>query len=173
GLFFAWFAVSEFKSGRKFDFSLRFRDFGPVKEIVKYSGCFVCGDKNPLGLAVKFYEKDGGAAAEFVPQKVLEGYRGLLHGGILSSLLDEVMIKAVLAKDVYCVTAELAVRYKKPVEIADKLTLFGYIEKENGRVYTAKGWAKNQKGELAAEAVGKYFVPKPEEIEKLKESLEI
>lgn len=144
-----------------------------MKEIVKYAGCFVCGDKNPVGLGVKFYEKEGGAAAEFVPREVLEGYKGLLHGGILCSLMDEVMIKAVLVKNVYCVTAELSVRYKKPVEIADKLSLFGYIEKENGRVYTTKGYAKNQRGETVAEAEGKFFVPKPSEIDKLKESLAI
>jgi uncharacterized protein (TIGR00369 family) len=146
--------------------------FKRVKEIVKYSGCFVCGDKNPIGLAVKFYEKEGGAAAEFAPKKALEGYQGLLHGGILSTLLDEVMIKAVLAKGVFCVTAELAIRYKKPVAVSDKLSLFGHIQKENGRVYITKGWAKNQKGEVVAEAEGKYFIPKPKEIEKLKESLE-
>ncbi|HXF48026.1 MAG TPA: PaaI family thioesterase [Verrucomicrobiae bacterium] len=144
-----------------------------MKEIVKYAGCFVCGDENPIGLGVKFYEKEGGAAAEFVPREVLEGYKGLLHGGILCSLMDEVMIKAVLVKNVYCVTAELSVRYKKPVEIADKLSLFGYIEKENGRVYITKGWAKNQRGETVAEAEGKFFVPRPSEIDKLKESLAI
>ncbi len=144
-----------------------------MKEIVKYAGCFVCGDKNPVGLAVRFYEKKGGAAAEFAPKEFLEGYKGLLHGGILSSLLDEVMIKAVLAKGVYCVTAELFVRYKKPVPVSGRLSLYGRIEKENGRIYTTRGWAKNQKGEAVAEAEGKYFIPKPEEIEKLKESLEI
>ncbi|MGH8004152.1 MAG: PaaI family thioesterase [Limisphaerales bacterium] len=143
-----------------------------MKEIVKYAGCFVCGDKNPIGLGVKFYQKDGGAAAEFVPKEVLEGYKGLLHGGILSSLLDEVMIKAVLAKGIFCVTAELAIRYKKPVELSDRLSLFGQIEKENGRVYITTGWVKNQKGEVVAEAEGKYFVPKPKEVEKLKESLQ-
>ena len=143
-----------------------------MREIVKYSGCFICGDKNPIGLTVRFYEKDGGASAEFVPKEGLEGYQGLLHGGILASLLDEVMIKAVLLKNVYCVTAELLVRYKKPVKVSERLPLFGYIEKENGRIYTTRGWVKNQKGELVAEGEGKYFVPKPEEVEKLKESLE-
>jgi len=144
-----------------------------MKEIVKYAGCFVCGDKNPIGLGVKFYEKEGGAAAEFAPSVVLEGYKGLLHGGILGSLMDEVMIKAVLVKNIYCVTAELSIRYKKPVEIADTLSLFGYIDKENGRVYTTKGWAKNQRGEVVAEAEGKFFVPKPSEIDKLKKSLAV
>lgn len=143
-----------------------------MKEIVKYSGCFVCGDKNPFGLAVKFYEQEGGAAAaEFAPKEVLEGYKGLLHGGILSSLLDEVMIKAVLAKGIFCLTAELAIRYKKPVAVSDKLSLSGHIQKENGRVYTTKGFAKNQRGEIVAEAEGKYFIPKPEDLEKLKGSL--
>lgn len=143
-----------------------------MKEIVKYSGCFVCGDKNPIGLKVKFYEKDGGAFAEFVPKETLEGYKGLLHGGILASLLDEIMIKAVLVKNVYCVTAEMNIRFKKPVEVSERLSLFGYIEKEGGRVYTTKGWAKNQKGEIVAEGEGKYFVPKPEAVKKLQESLE-
>ena len=142
-----------------------------MKEIVKYSGCFVCGDKNPIGLKVKFYEKDGGALAEFVPKETLEGYKGLLHGGILASLLDEIMIKAVLVKNVYCVTAEMCIRYKKPVEVSERLSLFGYIEKESGRVYTTKGWDKNQKGEVVAEGEGKYFVPKPEAVKKLQESL--
>ena len=142
-----------------------------MKEIVKYSGCFVCGDKNPMGLAVRFYEKEGGAEAEFAPKATLEGYKGLLHGGILSALLDEVMIKAVLAKGIFCVTVELAIRYKKPAGVSDKLLLFGHIQKENGRVYTTKGWAKNQKGEVVAEAEGKYFIPKPGDLEELKESL--
>lgn len=142
-----------------------------MKEIIKYSGCFVCGDKNRTGLKVKFYEKEGGAAAEFVTKETLEGYKGLLHGGILAALLDEIMIKAVLAKNVYCVTAELSVRYKKPVDISEKLNLFGFVEKENGRIYITKGWAKNQKGEIVAEAEGKYFVPRPEGIKKLQESL--
>ncbi|MCI0329677.1 MAG: PaaI family thioesterase [candidate division Zixibacteria bacterium] len=144
-----------------------------MKEIVKYSGCFVCGDKNPIGLAVRFYEKDGGAAAEFVPKEMVEGYKGLLHGGILASLLDEVMIKAVLVKNVYCVTAELLVRYKKPVKISEPLSLFGCVEVENGRIYTTKGWVKNQKGEKVAEGKGKYLIPKSQEVEKLKESLEV
>lgn len=144
-----------------------------MKEIVKYSGCFVCGDKNPIGLAVKFYEKEGGAAAEFEPQTLLEGYKGLLHGGILSALLDEVMIKAVLVKGIYCVTAELRVRYKKPALVAERLWLFGRIEKENDRIYTTKGWAKGKQGEIIAEAQGKYFVPKSKDVERLKESLEV
>lgn len=143
-----------------------------MEEIVKYSGCFVCGDENPIGLAVRFYERESGAAAEFVSQKTLEGYRGLLHGGILAALLDEVMIKAVLVKNVYCVTAGLSIRYKKLVESSDRLSLFGKIEKEGGRIYITRGWAKNDAGEKVAEAEGKYFVPKGEQLEKLKKSLE-
>lgn len=143
-----------------------------MKEIVKYSGCFVCGDKNPIGLKVRFYERDGGAFAEFSPKRTLEGYKGLLHGGILAALLDEIMIKAVLAKKVYCVTAEMSVRYKKPVNVSERLFLFGHVEKEKGRFFTTGGWVKNNKGEIVAEGKGKYFVPKGEAVEKLKQSLE-
>lgn len=143
-----------------------------MKEIIKYSGCFVCGDKNRTGLKVRFYEKGGGAFAEFTSQAAQEGYRGLLHGGILASLLDEVMIKAVLVRNVYCVTAEMKVRYKKPVETGGRLKLFGHIITENGRIFMTEGWVKNQKGEIVAEGEGKYFVPKPEAVKKPQESLE-
>ncbi len=102
----------------------------------------------------------------------MEGYKGILHGGVLASLLDEVMIKAVLVKAVFCVTAELTVRYKKPAPISERLALFGHIEKKNGRVYTTKGWAKNRTGEIVAEAKGKYFIPKDANVERLKESLQ-
>lgn len=130
------------------------------------------GIKTQSGWPSGFMRRRAARPAEFIPNEALEGYKGLLHGGILSSLLDEVMIKAVLAKGVLCVTAELAVRYKKPAALAERLSLFGYIEKENGRIYTTKGWAKNRKGELVAEAAGKYFIPKPEDMKRLKESLE-
>ena len=71
-----------------------------MKVIQRYSHCFVCGDKNDIGLKLDFYEKDGKARAEFTPEKKFEGYKDILHGGILSSLLDEVMIKSILANHV-------------------------------------------------------------------------
>ena len=78
-----------------------------MKLMKRYPGCFVCGDKNPIGLNVPFYVKGDEVVAEYTAGCHFEGYRDILHGGILSALLDEVMIRAVLALEIYCVTAEI------------------------------------------------------------------
>ncbi len=78
-----------------------------MKEIVKYSGCFVCGDLNECGLRAGFYYDGRQAVAEVEVGRRFEGYRGICHGGIIAALLDEAMIKAILAIDRYAVTAEL------------------------------------------------------------------
>lgn len=68
-------------------------------ELMKsYPQCFVCGDKNPFGLNVAFYVKDNKVVAEYTAGSHFQGYKDILHGGILSALLDEVMIRAVLAQ---------------------------------------------------------------------------
>ena len=81
--------------------------------IRRYSNCFVCGDQNETGLKVDFYYEGGVAKGEYVPEDRFQGYKDILHGGIISSLLDEVMIKSVIAKDLMVVTAQIEVRFLK------------------------------------------------------------
>ena len=76
-----------------------------MKEVLKYSHCFVCGEKNDSGLKARFYYDGKQAASEVYAREQFEGYRGIYHGGIVSTLLDEVMIEAILALDRYAVTA--------------------------------------------------------------------
>jgi uncharacterized protein (TIGR00369 family) len=128
-----------------------------MKEILKYSRCFVCGDQNPHGLKARFFEDDGGAVTELVADAAFEGYHGLYHGGVLASLLDEVMIKAVLARGVFAVTAEMTIRYKKPVPTGTRLKLVGKITATRGRVYTTSGEAIGRDGTLFATSAGTYL----------------
>jgi len=129
-----------------------------MKEIVKYSNCFVCGDKNEAGLQIKFYATDEGAIAEYTAGEYLQGYKGILHGGIISTLLDEIMAKAVLADDVVAVTAEMTTRFKKPVQTGEKLALTGRILKQRGRMYATSGEVRREDGTVVASATGKYLI---------------
>lgn len=128
-----------------------------MKEIAKYSGCFVCGNKNNIGLNARFFFTEGKAFTEYIAEKKFEGYLGILHGGITTALLDEVMIKALLACEIYAMTVELTVRFKKAVNVGEKLYLEGRIVKEQGRLFITSGEVKTDAGEIVASATGKYL----------------
>lgn len=133
-----------------------------MEEIVKYSGCFVCGDKNAIGLNARFFYDGTKATTELVATEEFEGYRGIYHGGVLSTLLDEVMIKAILALDIYAVTAEITVRFVAPVRVGDRLSLSGWVTKQKRRVFHTEGRAVDQKGNLLATATAIYVEANPD-----------
>jgi uncharacterized protein (TIGR00369 family) len=143
-----------------------------MKEVAKYSKCFVCGDKNEIGLQVKFYADETHAVGEYVAQEQFQGYHGILHGGITASLLDEIMIKAVYALDVVAVTAEMTVRYKKPVYTGERLTLTGKVVEKRGRFFSTTGEARRADGEIVATATGKYLQVSGEFRAELEKSLD-
>lgn len=82
--------------------------------------CFVCGANNPRGLGLSFEATTEGVRAEFSPSAEHQGYAGVVHGGIISAILDEAMIKAAARSGGRPVTAELSVRFKKALSIGDK-----------------------------------------------------
>ncbi len=128
-----------------------------MKAIQRYSHCFVCGDKNDIGLKLDFYYADGKARAEFIPTRNYEGYKNILHGGILSTLLDEVMIKSILAQEILTVTSQIEVKFKKPAIIGEKLVIEGEITGERGRLILTEGKVFKEDGTVIAEARGKFF----------------
>jgi uncharacterized protein (TIGR00369 family) len=128
-----------------------------MKLMKRYPRCFVCGDKNPIGLNVAFYSDGHRVVAEYTAGLNFEGYHDVLHGGILSSLLDEVMIRAVLDKGIFSLTSEIKVKFKKMVRIGDKLSLEGWLVEDRGRVLVAQGKITNQQDEVVATGEGKFF----------------
>lgn len=132
-----------------------------MNEIVTYPNCIVCGKQNSGGLKARFYTEGEVAWTEIVAGPPFEGYMGIFHGGITATLLDEVMVKAILAKGVYAVTAELNIRYLAPVKVGDALRVTGTITHTKGRFITAEATAHC--GErLVATARGKYIQAKEE-----------
>lgn len=128
-----------------------------LPEIVKYPYCFVCGDRNPTGLQIQFFADDDRALAEYTAGDQFEGYQGLLHGGLMAALLDEVMIKAVLVKNIIVLTAQMEIRFKKPVATGQKILLEGKITRQSGRLYLTWGRATLTDGTIVAESSGKYL----------------
>jgi uncharacterized protein (TIGR00369 family) len=128
-----------------------------MQEIVKYSGCFVCGTRNDYGLKAKFFFKDGKAVTECSARREYEGYQDVFHGGITSTLLDEVMIKALLAQGIYAMTVEMNVKFRKIVRTGQKLHFEGELVRQRGRLYFTAGQVCTEDGDIAASATGKYL----------------
>ncbi|MBU1317650.1 MAG: PaaI family thioesterase [candidate division Zixibacteria bacterium] len=144
-----------------------------MKEVVRYKDCFVCGEQNEIGLKAKFFVRDDGAViSKIVADARFQGYKDVLHGGIISSMLDEVMIKAVLAKGVFAVTAEMTVKFKRPVLTGQKISFTGTVTEERRRVFKAVGSAVNDLGEEVASSKATYLEAKGDLYSILTESIE-
>jgi len=133
-----------------------------MKEVVRYRNCFVCGERNPKGLQARFFFDGRQAMSELTATETFEGYKGFYHGGIMSAMLDEVMIKAILAGGIFAVTAELNIRFHKPVLTGTRLRFVGRIVNRKGRVFQTEGEATDSTGACYASASGKYLEARPE-----------
>lgn len=137
-----------------------------------YKGCFVCGQENMNGLRARFVYDGERAICEIEPSVQFEGWRGILHGGVTSSLLDEVMIKAVMSSDVYVVTAEMTIKYHHPVPMGQKLIFRGWVTSHRGRYWQTEGEVALADGTVLASSTGKYLAAKADLAQHLKQSSE-
>ena len=119
------------------------------------SDCFVCGVRNPVGLKIKFYNTEPGRVeAEYIVPEHFQGYPGIVHGGIVAAMLDEMTYRSLITDDFQRMmfTARLTIRYKKNVPVGQLLKLVGEVGKIKSRTATAYGAIYNLDGELLAEA---------------------
>ena len=94
--------------------------------------CFVCGPDNPHGMHVQFRMEGEYCRAEFTPPAHLCGFDGITHGGILFSLLDDVMANWLFLQGERAYTGKCEVRYREPAEIGDALLLESNLIKRRG-----------------------------------------
>lgn len=116
--------------------------------------CFVCGRENPVGLAMEFFTTGPGQVrAELSVAVHYEGYPGVVHGGIIAAILDETGGRAHMENPArFMVTAQMNVRYRKPVPSETPLIVLGYAGERHGRVSHAKSEIQNMDGAVLAEA---------------------
>lgn len=129
------------------------------------AGCFVCGDENVRGLNAKFrVDDDGRVHLETTIDKGYEGFGGHVHGGVVTALLDEAAGWAVMhALQRLCMTAEITVRFRRPVPGGAKVTIVAEPLGREGRFHQASAEMADASGKPLASAVGR-FVAVPGEI---------
>lgn len=119
--------------------------------------CLVCSRSNPHGLALEFnVNDDRSVTASFTANPAVEGFQGLLHGGMIASLLDGAMTNCLFAHGLVAVTAELRVRYRKPVAIGSEMVVRAWMEKPHPPLYLMRA-ELHQEGCVKATAVAKFM----------------
>lgn len=121
--------------------------------------CFVCGEKNPIGLKLRLRTdpERGESAAEVTFRDDFQGWTKVVHGGLLAAVLDEALIYAAGAKGHICVTGEMTVRYVKPASTGVAYALRGRFLEDKGRVVLAESSLCDGEGQEIARASGKLF----------------
>lgn len=129
----------------------------------EFPGCFVCGRENPRGLHIPFEIEGRGVRAVFTPDRTLAGYSDTIHGGIVSSLIDEAMVWAAYAATKrFGVTAELNVRFRKPLHAGCECVIEGWMKEDRGRVWVLEAIVADEEGDPFAAGLGKVIPMKTE-----------
>jgi uncharacterized protein (TIGR00369 family) len=117
--------------------------------------CFICGENNPSGLHLNFSLLNGKVQTEFISQKNHQGYKNIVHGGIISAILDEAMVKAALLQGISVVSAEITVRFKNPLMTGEKSIVEAQITNTPKRIIETSAVMRTSDGTLIAEAHAK------------------
>jgi acyl-coenzyme A thioesterase PaaI-like protein len=111
------------------------------------SSCFVCGQDNPRGLRIRFQRNERGeVSALWSPTPVWEGFEGIVHGGVVSAVLDEAMSKAVSSSGCEALTAELQVRFRRPVASGQSFLVRGWIVRRSKRLVRTESTLTDRDG---------------------------
>ena len=140
-----------------------------MQELPHTRSCFVCGEANPLGLNLRF-ETDGRLVrAKFSPRPEHNGFKGVVHGGLIATVLDEIMFWACAVQTRrITICAELSVRFLSSMPPEGEFIVTGeLVTDRKGRIYEAKAAVQDARGVELAKATGKYVPIKNADVSQL------
>jgi uncharacterized protein (TIGR00369 family) len=136
-----------------------------LNDYSSYQSCFVCGQQNEEGLRTVYRVEGDRIVTEFIGEPRHQGFPGVLHGGILATLLDETMGRTALFERAWVMTGRLEVRYRQPAPIGQRLTVSAWATRVRRQSVEARGEVRGPEGELFADARG-MFLKVPEEVKR-------
>jgi acyl-coenzyme A thioesterase PaaI-like protein len=96
--------------------------------------CFCCGQKNPIGLKLEFHETpDGRMRTVWTPRKEHQGFKDIVHGGLVATVLDEVMVRLLYLRGIEAVTAGMETKLIRPLQWGKPYRFEGWIVQDRGR----------------------------------------
>lgn len=127
--------------------------------IPDYKKCFVCGKENEFGLGLSFENLGTEVRTSWIPRKEHCGYENVVHGGIISAVLDEIMGWTAWGqyKKFYW-TVEITIRFHKPILAGEKYIAVARLIESSRKIYTAEGEIISANRVMAASGKGKYIL---------------
>ncbi len=120
--------------------------------------CFACGQKNAIGLKIRFSWDGKTVRAEFTPGKLYQGWSGVVHGGIIACILDEAMNRVGHFTGVSCITAKMGVRFKRPARIGEPLVITSSPTRVTKRLLETEGRVALLDGTVIAESTATHVI---------------
>ncbi|MEI6084077.1 MAG: PaaI family thioesterase [Verrucomicrobiota bacterium] len=118
--------------------------------------CFVCGAHNAHGLHLRFRLEGAEVLADYTPAAQHAGFREIVHGGIISTALDEAMFwAAACAQKRFCLAVELNVRFSRKVAVGEKYLIVAKLDADRVRVWESSAELRNAAGKVCARATCK------------------
>jgi acyl-coenzyme A thioesterase PaaI-like protein len=130
--------------------------------------CYACGELNPIGLHLRFRMQDDWAIASFTATQMHQGYPGYVHGGVVTSLLDEAMGWATYGRGIWAITARLELRFREVVPTEELLEVRARIVRDRGRTLDLVAELHDASGKLLARATGLLFRATAEQAERIR-----
>lgn len=138
-----------------------------------YQRCFGCGLDNPIGLRVRYYTEGSQVVADFAPQPGHEGFPGYVHGGIIYTLLDEVLSRTAVLAGRWSRTGRMDVRYRSVAPLGERYVARAWVKRWRGRSLVAAGEVRSADGRLVAEAEGLFFIVPDDELATMLERIDL
>ncbi|MCK5140367.1 MAG: PaaI family thioesterase [Thermodesulfovibrionia bacterium] len=126
-----------------------------MMELADNGYCFVCGPKNPIGLKLNFHFNGKSIKTQFTPKKEHQGYLNIVHGGIISTVLDEAMVKLALAMNIPAVTASMEIRLRRALNVGETINVEAEILKNTKKTLETYAKATTEINIVIADAKGK------------------
>lgn len=126
--------------------------------------CFACGELNEHGIHLVLHTDDGRCWTDLSLDPRFQGWDGIAHGGIVATILDEVMAWALIDRDAWGVTAKLDIAFKRPVPLATPIRGEGWVVAVRRRLLTTAGQLVDPaSGAVLASATATYLAAAPEQ----------
>ena len=131
--------------------------------------CFACGELNEHGLHLDLHADPDGAWTELTLQEAFQGWEAVAHGGIVCTILDEVMAWAVIGRGTWGVTARLNVAFRRPIRTGVPIRAEGWVVQQDRRAVRAEGRVLDAgTGDVMATGESTFIAVPPEQLERLK-----
>ncbi len=125
----------------------------------EYSMCFACGEGNPIGLHLHFFQTPNGCLSVFTPKREHQSYNDRMHGGLIMTLMDEIMGNYLFLKEGKpAYTGKMESRFRKPIQIGETVLISCQEIKRKGHLSVLTAAVTLPDGTIAAEATSHMMV---------------